>query len=158
MSSAVISECGKYRHNLTRKVSDKEGLLTFIMLNPSTADAELDDPTIRKCKGFCDRFGYGALQVVNLFDFRATNPDELKKTSYPASKHNMDIIRAAAIMSDKVICAWGTKGIYNRQNEKVLQMLGKENISLYALDITKDGHPKHPLYVPYDTELKRYCK
>lgn len=157
--SAVISDCGKYRHHLIRQISeDNPKFLLFIMLNPSTADAEIDDPTIRKCKGFCERLGYGKLVVVNLFDWRATDPNELKKVWEPVSKHNMNIIRASAIMADKVICAWGTKGNFMGQDKAVLKLLEDNNITPYALDITKDGHPKHPLYISYDKKPVLFTK
>jgi len=150
-ADATLSPCGKYRHHLVRRVDDKnDKILTFIMLNPSTADATMDDPTIRKCKGFCERLGYSVLSVVNLFDYRATDPKQLKLVSEPCSKHNLGCIRATAIMSDKVICAWGIGGTFGRQNEKILELMAKEKIPAYALDITKDGHPKHPLYIGYD--------
>lgn len=147
-AGANISHCTKYRHHLTRRVNSlNDRVLTFIMLNPSKADAEVNDPTIRRCIGFCERLGYGILLVVNLFDYRATNPDELKTVPNPCSEKNMDFIREAAVLSDKVICAWGGDGSYLNQDERVLRMLANEKIALYALDVTKKGNPKHPLYL-----------
>ncbi len=151
--SAVISDCGKYRYRLDRRtpvpIGDERQML-FIMLNPSTADAELDDPTIRKCRGFCERAYHGGFTVVNLFAYRATDPAELKKASDPIGPENMRHIMKAASEADTIICAWGTKGSFGRQNEKVINAL-KEN-DLFALELTKDGHPKHPLYISYDKQ------
>lgn len=149
--SAVISPCGKYRYHLSRPLDGYGSkIVTFIMLNPSTADAETDDATIRKLKGFCQRLGYGYLNVVNLFAFRATDPKDLKKASDPMGPENMAYISMVTQQSDDVICAWGTHGIYGRQNEKVLEIM--KDIDLHALEITKDGHPKHPLYISYDKQ------
>lgn len=151
MGSALISDCGKYRTRLTRHISDdvNKNYVTFIMLNPSTADANKDDATIRKCCGFAKILGFSFLNVVNLFDFRATHPYDLKKTNFPSSENNLPNILAAAKYSDMVICAWGTNGSFNGQDKKVLSELKEAGIKLHALEITKDGFPKHPLYISY---------
>lgn len=147
--TAIISPCGKYRHKLSRHVSDDlpHNNLLFIMLNPSTADASLDDPTIRKCRGFAERFGFSFIDVVNLFDYRATDPRELRKVPVPSSPRNLDVILETASSCEMVICAWGTNGSYKAQNDVVLRMLS--GVPLKALGVTKHGHPRHPLYVPY---------
>lgn len=151
MNAGFISKCQKFRHYLTRKIDvDNDLVLTFIMLNPSTADEKKDDPTLRKCMGFCERLGYGNLIVVNLFDYRATDPKQLKIVSTPCSEKNMDFVKAASEVADKVICAWGVNGTLYKQNEKVLKVLAKKGIPVHALDITKHGHPKHPLYISYE--------
>lgn len=153
MSSAIISDCGKYRLKLSRHVKDDlpYNHLLFIMLNPSTADATQDDPTIRKCRGFAERLGFSFFEVVNLFDYRATDPKDLKKAQYPCSEHNLPMILDTARRCEMVICAWGTHGTYRAQNSVVTRMLMP--MPLKALGVTKDGHPRHPLYVPYDTPL-----
>lgn len=153
--SAIISECGKYRMRLSRHVNDDlpYNHLLFIMLNPSTADATQDDPTIRKCRGFSERLGFSFFEVVNLFDYRATDPKDLKKSPEPCSQHNMPMILAAARHSEMVICAWGTHGSYRGQDLQVIRMLECASIPMKALGVTKDGHPRHPLYVPYSAEL-----
>ena len=135
MGSAIISACGKYRHKLSRHV--KDGLphnhLLFIMLNPSTADAMHDDPTIRKCKGFAERLGFSFLEVVNLFDYRATDPKDLKKAAEPCSLHNLPIILEAAKHCELVICAWGTHGTWLQQDQTVTSMLNRSAVPLKAL-------------------------
>ena len=148
---ALISNCGKYRTYLTRRISGipNDETLLFIMLNPSTADAELDDPTIRKCKGFCEQLNFGRLAVANLFDYRATDPSVLKTIEKPCSDHNIDILLDAAHKASMVICAWGTKGALHGQGEYVLRKLGKNGITTHALELTKENHPKHPLYISY---------
>lgn len=147
---AVISDCGLYRYQLLRDVGEDKRCLTFIMLNPSTADAETDDATIRKCIKFCKRMGYGKLQVLNLFALRATDPAALKKARDPVGDKNWEIVRTLVRLSDYVICAWGTHGTFGRQNEKMIEAL--KHHDLYCLALTKDGHPKHPLYIRDDAE------
>lgn len=151
---AIISACGKYRYSLSREVKTagigESRRLLFVMLNPSTADSTKDDPTIRKCMGFSSRLYHGGLDVVNLFAYRATNPKELKKVNDPVGPENKGRILKAASESDMIVCAWGTNGTFNRQNEKVMEWLS--GYDLYALEITKDGHPKHPLYVSYEKQ------
>jgi hypothetical protein len=160
--SAVISEDGRYRYHL-RPIIPGGGRLvaTFIMLNPSTADHEVDDPTIRKCIGFCRRWGCGELHVVNLFAVRATDPADMRKASDPVGPENIDWVRRAVNRTaypsgpadrDIVVCAWGTHGSYMDQDLTVLGWI--EGVCKpMALGITRDGHPRHPLYVPYRADL-----
>lgn len=123
--SAVISPCGNYRYLLTREYDPEGPLMTFIMLNPSTADAENDDSTIRKCRKFSDKQGCGRLAVVNLFAYRATKPEVLKKVSAPIGPDNMAHIIYAASQSDFIVCAWGTLGTFGRQKREGIKGAGK---------------------------------
>ncbi len=158
---AVISECGKYRYLLMRRVGVGDRTATFIMLNPSTADAVNDDPTIRRCIGLALRWGWGRLLVVNLFAIRATDPADMRKASDPVGPKNRDWVtravgRAAAPCDNAdrgpVVCAWGTHGSYMDQDRTVLGWI--EGVcEPMALGITRDGHPTHPLYVPYAAKL-----
>lgn len=145
---AIISSCGKYRYFLSRVVGNSEKILTFIMLNPSTANAIDDDPTIRRCLSFCTSLGYGILHVVNLFAYRSTNPSELLIVENPVGKENLDFIKNVVQNSDMTICAWGTKGSIKNQDKFIINFL--KNFDLYALKITKNGHPSHPLYLKSD--------
>ncbi|RLB68649.1 MAG: hypothetical protein DRH08_00315 [Deltaproteobacteria bacterium] len=157
---ADISECGKYRYRLWRMWDDgKEGLLGFIMLNPSTADADTDDPTIRKCIGFARRFGYDGIMVTNLFAFRATNPAELKTAYEPVGRDNHVFLETEAKTCDRTICAWGTNGALKKRGEVVIEKLRKQDGAprLRHLGLTKDGHPRHPLYLPYaETDMQLF--
>jgi hypothetical protein len=130
------------------------------MLNPSTADHEVDDPTIRKCMGFCRRWGASEMNVVNLFAFRATNPADMKRADDPVGPENAVWVRLAvdraanpdeAARRGPVVCAWGAHGSYMGQNLAVLGWLG-DICQPMVLGITKDGHPRHPLYVSYEAE------
>ena len=164
-SSAVISGCGIYRYRLTRIIGHGPAA-TFIMLNPSTADADVDDPTIRKCIGFCREWSCGQLQVVNLFAVRATLPSDVKRVRDPVGPENkkafdeaMRIIHGSGVdKPEPVVCAWGTHGGHRDQDLEVMRWLrGYPKIKPVALGITKHGHPKHPLYVPYSATLVPYA-
>lgn len=150
--SAVISNCGKYRYLLERETGlPGKHIVTFIMLNPSTADAETDDATIRKCVRFAKQQGAATLQVINLFAFRATNPKDLRTVADPFGPDNESHQNYALQRSGLTICAWGVHGTYGSADIKMKARLKKQKT--YALALTKDGHPKHPLYVSYATNL-----
>jgi hypothetical protein len=152
--SAVVSDCGKYRYHLHRKLGEGRRAATFIMLNPSTADHEVDDPTIRKVMGFVRRWGCDELHVANLFAFRATKPAELREATNPVGPENREWQRRAVELAcdGQVVCAWGTHGAYRGQDQNVLAWIGGL-CELMCLGLTRDGHPRHPLYVPYSAEL-----
>lgn len=115
------------------------------MLNPSTADANADDPTIRRCKRFAEDLGYTGLIVVNLYAFRATNPKALIFAEDPVGPDNDTYIKALCAHRD-VICAWGANAGTDRVSA-VVQLLKSVNASMYHLGLTKGGMPKHPLYI-----------
>ena len=152
VGTAKFSDCGQYRYSLSRVWDKRKKLACFIMLNPSTATAKENDPTIRRCIGFSKRWGYGRLVVVNLFAFRATDPTELKMAADPVGPDNSSAISAAAAFSDKVIAAWGVHGVLNGQTTKTKHLLSLLSKPIYCLGATKGGHPKHPLYLRNDTE------
>jgi hypothetical protein len=167
MNSAVFSPDGRYRYLLTRQVGSGPGVATFIMLNPSTADGENDDPTIRKCVGFARQWGCGRLQVVNLFALRATDPSEIAKADDPVGPENADHLQRAIEVSSHprepacpgpLVCAWGVRGAYRGQDLRLLGWLERFSVRPYALSITKDGHPRHPLYVSYSTRLLPFAR
>jgi hypothetical protein len=124
------------------------------MMNPSTADDNTDDPTIRRCKDFARRFGYAILDVVNLFAFRATEPIEIDYAHDPVGPETDHHIMEAVRESDDVIVAWGAMGAKYDRVEEVLRLLNGHPIK--CLGVTKDGHPRHPLYLRNDAELIPY--
>lgn len=126
------------------------------MLNPSTADDVENDNTINRCISFAKRWGYGSLEVVNLFARRATDFKDLKHEKDPIGQENDVYILKAAETSDKIVLAWGTKGTYLKRNREVQSLLINRGFKLFALDISKEGHPKHPLYLRNDAELIEY--
>ncbi|MEO1575545.1 MAG: DUF1643 domain-containing protein [Pseudomonadota bacterium] len=152
--SAIISECGRYRYVLTRTIGDpKPGCkrCLFVMLNPSTADASEDDPTIRRCMGYAKAWGAAELTVVNLYALRATDPAELWKVDDPVGPQNGFYMFAALSLHHQVVCAWGA----NAEPDAVLHFERRARLArvpLLCLGINKDGSPKHPLYLRKDLE------
>ena len=148
---AIISECGLYRYQLWRTVrlTEKKRSVLWIMLNPSTADASEDDPTIRRCISFTRDWDYSLLTVVNLFAYRATDPRELMGAIDPVGPSNNSAITAGAKKSDLIIAAWGVRGGLRGRDKVVRAMLSQYGLPLmHVLGLTKDGHPRHPLYMP----------
>lgn len=152
---AIISDCGTFRYRLSRMWSPTPPL-AFVMLNPSTADANLDDPTIRKCIGFAERLGFGGIDVVNLFAFRATDPKDLRNNGSQVGPENDYAIqrcaRLARAYGSPVICAWGANArspLGQARATTVRKMLGDMNVELRALRLLRDGVPEHPLMLPY---------
>jgi hypothetical protein len=156
--AAVISPDGRYRYLLTRRVGPGRKTATFIMLNPSTANATVDDPTIRKCIGFSRRWRCGVLRVVNLFAFRATEPRVLKMAVDPVGPENLRWILRSVRSRGRmtVVCAWGVHGEHRGQDTAVLRLFHGRAVRLVALGLTQDGHPRHPLYAPYSARPIRF--
>lgn len=149
---AVISDCGTYRYLLCRTWDTALPAVCFIMLNPSTADAMQDDPTIRRCLGFAKSLGFGRLEVTNLFAYRATDPKDL----YAAARAGVDVVGAdndawllsAAQCCALTICAWGNQGGFLKRSQKVLDLLLTHGLRAHALRVSGTGQPAHPLYLP----------
>lgn len=157
--SAIFSPCGRYRYRLER---DLGGLLAgptvaWIMVNPSTADAEADDPTIRKVIGFSRRLGAGRIVVGNLFAYRATDIRALRMAADAIGPYGGDHMRAIVREADTVIVAWGPRAklaacLRNRWME-VAGFAEAYRIPLWCLGTAQDGHPLHPLMLGYDRRL-----
>ena len=147
--SAEFSECGQYRWSLKRSWEHGENgrFICFVMLNPSTADALVDDPTIRRCIGFARRDGFNVLVVRNLFALRATDPKQLRKANYPTGGRCGDSWLRAAAGADLLVAAWGANVPFHRDREAMRMFRGK---TVYCLGRTKNGNPRHPLYVRAD--------
>jgi hypothetical protein len=148
-SAAEISPCGLYRYALSRRLNDNGNRrILWVMLNPSTADAETDDPTIRRCKQFSEDIGFNVMEVGNLYGFRSTDPKALVGMAEAASvgANNDSALSRMAFRADLILCAWGTKASHHRA-VRVMSLL-RTFKPLYALRITKGGHPAHPLYLP----------
>src|SRR5699024_3313895 len=141
---------GDYRYRLWRTWNDEKPTVAFIMLNPSTADASTDDPTIRRCLGYAEEWGYGGLGVGNLFALLCTDPRRLDEHPVPVAPDNDEHLLAIRNKAEKIIAAWGVRGSLRNRDRTVARLLDAD---LYALDTTKDGHPAHPLYQPADTDL-----
>lgn len=153
-SSAVISECGAYRYRLERQWDGDKPKVAFLMLNPSTADAIQDDPTIRRCIGFAKSWGFGGVIVGNLFALRSTDPKALYNHPDPIGPDNDQHILAIAKSSRKIVCAWGAHGSLHNRGREVAERL--EFFDLVPLKVTADGQPGHPLYLAADIQPRSY--
>lgn len=153
----VISQCRQYRYSLVRTWLDgwqkSEGRIAWVMLNPSTADADKDDPTVKRVIHFSKIWGFGSLVVVNLFAFRATMPSVMKAADDPIGPDNDRHIAEECANANRVIVAWGTNGTYLDRGKQVLEMLSNMNIKVKSFRLTKNRQPRHPLYVSKQAAL-----
>lgn len=151
---ATLSDDGLYRYWLSRRWGTGRRAV-FLMLNPSTADAEVDDPTVRRCIGFAKSWGMAGVEVVNLYAYRATDPKELAKCADPVGPMNdLSIERTCARVAP--VLAWGAKPWARPRARRVVRRLCQRWRFLWCLGVTQDGSPRHPLYVPSATQLVRY--
>lgn len=151
-AGATFSDCGLYRYTLTRRWNNDLPSVVFCMLNPSTADHETNDPTITRCIGFSQRWGYGGLVVVNLFAFRSTDPNGLWRVVDPIGPDNDRHILEQAMRSDErvVVAAWGSQPRALGRGANVMAMLRQNGITVKALKLNTGGQPSHPLYIKSD--------
>lgn len=140
--SAVISDCGKYRYELRRIWGETKSLVAFIGLNPSTADAEKDDATIRRCINFAKDWGYGGIIMLNLFAFRATDPKTMKAEIHPIGLENDEYIKKGIEAAALTVAAWGNHGEHHNRGDVV-----RYSSYFFVLALTKQGYPAHPLYL-----------
>lgn len=150
---AKLSECGEYRYWLSRTWG-REAPMVFLMLNPSTADALTDDPTIRRCMGFAERERCGGIIVVNLYALRATDPSKLWEHGDPIGPGNDRWIRKIAAQHERIVLAYGSKPELQGRINNVLRML--DGNTLQCLGKTQHGYPKHPLYLPKTAQLENF--
>lgn len=150
--TATLSNCGRYRYDLGRRWGSG-GDLCFVMLNPSTADAVKDDPTIRRCIGFATRGDFGGIVVVNLYAWRTPDPDELHRVVDPVGPQNVEAVRTAIRNCDLVVAAWGASLLPKRPTP-IFEVLDTCAKPVTCLGYTKSGAPRHPLYVHGDTKLE----
>ena len=148
-AGAVLSADGVYRYSLTRWWSPA-GVVRWVMLNPSTADARDDDPTIRRCVGFARAWGYGAIEVVNLFALRATDPQQLAQHPDPVGPDNDLHLVGRDLLTVPVltVCAWGAHHFAAERAAQVLARLREDGVTPHHLGLTANGSPRHPLYLP----------
>lgn len=148
-STAVYSDCEKYRYSLTRIWDANGAKVLFVMLNPSTATEVQNDPTVERCERRARTLGFGAFQVTNIFAWRDTDPKGMKAAKDPIGPDNDAAIETGAAWADQVIAAWGTHGAHLNRGAAVEQVLRCTSRPLFHLGLSKAGHPKHPLYLPY---------
>ncbi len=126
------------------------------MLNPSTADAERFDPTVRRCYGYARDWGFGSMEVVNLFALRSTYPEMLKRVPDPVGPENDGAILKAVKNSDLTVAAWGVLGKLRGRDREVLELIGSVR-DLHCLGTTKAGQPLHPLHQPKKLTPVVFC-
>lgn len=157
LSWATLSDDGVYRYVLGRRWGDGQGAgrVVWVLLNPSTADATRDDATVRKCVGFSKLWGYDELVIVNLFAFRSRHPAVLDKQADPVGPDNPGHLGRELEAADRVVCGWGGAKIAAPVGLALLDHLRElpddERPQLGCIGLTLAGHPKHPLFPPYDS-------
>lgn len=147
ISAAIETGGGLWRYWLQRRWHDQKPVCAFVMLNPSTASAEKDDPTIRACMKWAQVLGCGSLEVVNLFAFRSPHPRDLEKLrdEDAIGRHNDEHIVATCARASVVIVAWGAHPLAYDRGANVKRMLEDRGHELMCLGLSADGAPKHPL-------------
>ncbi|ASC69238.1 hypothetical protein XM38_001650 [Halomicronema hongdechloris C2206] len=151
--TAVFDPSGRYRYRLERYWHPMDARLTLIMLNPSRADAKDDDPTLRRCIGLAQRWGYGGLVVVNLFAYCTADPRALKQAQNPIGVDTDAYLLEAAAEATTIGLAWGNGGGFMGRDRIVCQLLSPYRAQWHCLGRTQTGHPRHPLYVPRSVTL-----
>jgi hypothetical protein len=152
-SEAVFSGDRKYRYLLVRRWAQGPPTMTMIMLNPSTADASADDPTIRRCVALARRCDCAALEVVNLFALRSPYPKALLAAADPVGPRNDELIAEHCLPGRLVVAAWGARGDLMGRDAEVTAALAARGVQLHCLGLTHGGKPRHPLYLPADQPL-----
>ncbi|SMR82385.1 hypothetical protein SAMN04488030_2736 [Aliiroseovarius halocynthiae] len=155
-STAVYSDCEKYRYTLTRVWEPEGRKALFIMLNPSTATEVQNDPTVERCERRARTLGFGAFRVTNIFAWRDTDPRKMRAASDPVGPANDAAILDSCPWADQIICGWGTHGAHLSRGAEVEALLRQSNQPTFHLGLTKDGHPKHPLYIAYAQQPERW--
>lgn len=149
-SGAVIDHTERFRYQLWRTWDPNKERLLWVMLNPSTADHTNNDPTIRKCIGFAKLWGYGSIEVVNLFALRSREPRNLVTTSDRIGEWNDTAISRAVARAGCVVAAWGAPS-WPFVSSRALEVEAELPGTVYCLGRTNHGHPKHPLFPAYAT-------
>jgi hypothetical protein len=151
---AVFSDCRTYRYSLTRVWDETAPRLLFIGLNPSTADETKLDPTLRRVVSFAQREGCGSFDMGNLFAYRATKPRHMREAADPIGPDNDRWLLTMADRASVIIVGWGAHGGFMGRDAAVRELL--KGHGLGCLGVTKDGHPRHPLYLPKTAPLTIY--
>jgi hypothetical protein len=150
---AILSKDGIYRYLLWRHWGPATLRCLFVMLNPSTADANVDDPTINRVVGFASDWGFDGVEIVNAYAYRATQPKALYSIADPIGPDNEIHVRIAAAKAPLIVAGWGTHGA--TAQDRIVEWVGGKPI--FALRINADNSPGHPLYVPASEPLKLYA-
>ncbi|MGA9433534.1 MAG: DUF1643 domain-containing protein [Roseobacter sp.] len=155
-SQAAYSDCGLYRYWLTREWSRTGGTINFVMLNPSRADQFKNDPTVERCERRARMLGFGGFCVTNIFAWRDTDPKAMRAAQAPVGPENDRVLLEIAQDARQVIAAWGTHGAHQGRGPATAALLRENGIAMHHLGLSKEGHPRHPLYVSYSISPKRW--
>lgn len=149
IKGAVLSDCGKYRYQLWRIWDETKPKVLFIMHNPSKADADVDDPTIRRCISFAKSWGFGGFYVGNISPYRATDPDELRgldvDTLVPG--WNQKYINDMFLLTTMRVLAWGIPSSQILRKLHAPKVFENHPVKWHCIQKTKDGWPGHPLFL-----------
>lgn len=148
-STAVYSDCERYRYILTRVWDPGGRRALFVMLNPSTATEVQNDPTVERCERRARTLEFGAFRVCNIFAWRETDPKKMRAAVDPVGSENDPAILDSSRWADTIVCAWGSHGAHLARGPAVERLLRQTGRSLHHLGLTKHGHPRHPLYIAY---------
>jgi hypothetical protein len=146
-AGARFSPCRRWRTLLWRRWDAGMPAANFLMLNPSTADELVLDPTCARARDYAERWGYGALLVTNVFAWRATDPAQLRSAADPVGPGDDLAILRAARAAQLVVCAWGNQARHLGRSAQVLRLLRRAGIGLHVLRLNASGEPAHPLYL-----------
>lgn len=155
-SGAQFSACRRWRTLLWRRWDAAKPVANFLMLNPSTADERVLDPTCARARDYAERWGYGTLLVTNVFAWRATDPGEMRAAADPVGAGNDIAILSAARRAQLVICAWGNHGAHLGRAARVTRLLRQGGMTLHVLRLNAGGEPAHPLYLPGTLRPRRW--
>lgn len=154
-STAWYSPCEAYRYGLRRVWEPAGAEVLYIMLNPSTATELQNDPTIERCQRRAKALGFGAMRIANLFAYRATRPEDLRRAADPSGPENADLLAAWSGQSAMTLAAWGVHGDLHCAGPRMATVLQGD---VRHLGLTKAGHPRHPLYVSYAVSPAQWPK
>jgi hypothetical protein len=155
-SVAVYSECERYRYSLTRIWDQTGQRVMFVMLNPSTATEVQNDPTVERCERRARALGFGGFRVTNIFAWRDTDPRRMRAAADPVGPENDAAILEGCHWADQVVAAWGTHGAHLGRGAQMATLLHNTGTPVFHLGLSKDGHPKHPLYIAYSQQPQRW--
>lgn len=154
VSDAKFSTCRKYRYDLLRIwQDDDENIISFIGLNPSTADEVVNDPTVFRCQKRAKSLAFSGMHMLNIFAYRDTDPKGMKKALDPIGQDNDNTLIEVCKRSVKIVCCWGNHGVYLERSSHVRKLLTPFADKIYCLGLNKNGEPKHPLYLSDATPL-----
>ncbi|MBI6630115.1 DUF1643 domain-containing protein [Pontibaca salina] len=151
-STAIYSDCERYRYSLTRVWDARGKRAHFVMLNPSTATEMQNDPTVERCERRARTLGFGAFRVTNIFAWRDTDPRAMRAAADPVGPANDAAILDGLDWAEQTIAAWGTHGAHLDRGPQIADLLHQSGKPIYHLGLSKAGHPKHPLYLPYSQQ------